>query len=523
MYGPESSRRLHMSPPKYAPSVIKPPANHSQYCVFSYDFVCMWTVDTSCRVSQDKFQWLIGLPTSSMRKIAYIRCVLVSVMANFTASPTCSTLKVEESLKNYTSHQHLVLELVTRRLAWCLFINKHGTFPPRNHTKSPLSVLPLTVCLAWRESTTLCLFITFPAAPSILSPTRYKVTSISMLRLPYPSGPFTPPSYVGGSCGREFSTYGWITHKQALVVQRLQVWWDTRCITAIQLTYADGSVSDIFGQTSGTNDSLTLAPGERITSFILWDNGKGDNGTRIGRIRMNTSQGQTFDVGKDTSGQPSYTQPIGAGILVGMVGRCGSDVDLLGAVFLNSKVTAVAIDNVEYDNEAFLPLSRVVLSQVHYKGAPVDGTNWTFSNSVSRTTPQSFNQTSATMFGPSVRATVTASVFGIGGSVESNLQWQSTLSSETSTSTTQEVGFTWGVSGHLPPDKGLTCTVMTGMGLCNNIRYTCRVKVTLSDGTVNSYSEDGIFNSIVYSLAWVIQVPDVNAKPWFPIERPRAA
>lgn len=338
----------------------------------------------------------------------------------------------------------------------------------------------------------------------------------------YPSGPFTPEYCVGGLGGYQFATCGWVTNLKALVVQKLQVWWDKRQIKAIQVTYADTSVSPLFGTMSESTASITIAPGERITSFVLWGDGRG---SRTGRVRITTNQGQYFDVGKKTFGQTSYNAPIGSGILVGIVGRCGGFMDMLGAVFLNGSVTSVTIDNVQYSNSlsgASTGLSEVALSQVHYLGAPFNGTDWTFSNTVHRTETSSFSQTSSAIFGVNVGATVSAEVFGIGGNLEPGFQWQTTSTTESSTSKSKEFSLTWGVSGHLNPGEGVTCTSLTKMGV-GKAQYTSRVTVTLSDGTVSSYDEEGVFNNVVYTKAWVSQVPDVDGQPQLPVEGPRAS
>lgn len=337
----------------------------------------------------------------------------------------------------------------------------------------------------------------------------------------YPSGPFTPEFCVGGFGGNQFSTCGWVTNQKALVVQKLQVWWDSSQIKAIQVTYADSSVSSLFGQTSGTTGSIAFSPGERATSFTLWGDG---HGSRTGRVRITTTKGQTFDVGKNTSGQNTYTAPIGSGILVGMVGRCGNSMDMLGAVFLRDNVTSVAIDNVQYLNNISgknTRLTQVTLGQVHYLGAPVHGTDWNFSNDVKRTQSSSFSQISSTMFGVSVGASVSAEIFGIGGSVETGFQWQTTKTTESGISDSSEFNLIWGVSGHLNPGEGITCTSKAEMGV-GNVQYTSRVTVTLSDGTVSSYGENGVFDNVVYTNAWVDQVPDVNGQPQVALEGPRS-
>ncbi|KAL8788681.1 MAG: hypothetical protein Q9195_007182 [Heterodermia aff. obscurata] len=332
----------------------------------------------------------------------------------------------------------------------------------------------------------------------------------------YPDGPFTVKTLVGGGGGGDFSTCEWVTNGKASVVKKLQVWWNSSYLKAIQVTYSDNSVSRVFGEATELTQTIILAPGEVVTSFVMWGNGIG---TRTGRIRLVTNLGQVLDAGKDTSGQTAYTSPTGSGILVGMVGRSGLDIDCLGAVFLDSSVASIVIDNVQYPDSLegkFTGISPVFLSRSHFFGAEPNGTDWNFSNTVDRTTSSSFSQKSSTMFGTSVNATVTAAGFEIGGSVFSGFRWETTQPTESSTTTSETVNFTWGVSGHLNPGEGVTCTASTEKGVAN-VQYTSTVTLTLTDGTVSKYAENGVYSNVVYTWAEIKQIPDLGLKPHTPI------
>ena len=238
--------------------------------------------------------------------------------------------------------------------------------------------------------------------------------------------------------------------------------------------------------------------------MTLWGNGIG---TRTGRIRLTTNKGQTLDVGKDTSGQTPYDMAIGSGVLVGMVGRSGGDIDQLGAMFLRSAITHVAISNVVYNPDLAgtdKGIENVALDQAEYSN-PADSTkpvNWEFGGKTSRSQSTSYSQTSGDTFGLSVGVEVSAEPFGIGAKVTGGFEWKHEASQTTTTTTSNEIELTWGLSGTLDPGESCICTalVQRGEGRTN---YSATVTVKLADGTTNTFKESGIFQNIVYTKVQV--------------------
>ena len=337
----------------------------------------------------------------------------------------------------------------------------------------------------------------------------------------YPAGPFTRQYTVGGTNGNWFQACKWVTNSSALVVQRLDVWWNSGTLKGIQVTYADGSRSQVFGSPNDSTASISFAPGELVTSLSLWGNGIG---TRCGRIRLTTNLGQTFDHGKNTSGQTQYDGPVGSGVLVGLVGRSGHDVDQLGAVFLRSAVKSIKIGNVKYTpslHQTSDGISEVILGQTYYSNPPDSPKDfdWDFINTVTRTKSTSFSQTSSNMYGANASVTVSAELFGIGTEATAGFEWQATKTQETTTETEESVELTWSLSGQLAPGTGLTAisTCQQGIG---DATYTSTVTLLLADGTVSKYPENGVFTNVVYTKATATAIKDVNRKPSVPIEGP---
>ncbi|MFE9022798.1 jacalin-like lectin [Streptomyces sp. NPDC007808] len=101
-------------------------------------------------------------------------------------------------------------------------------------------------------------------------------------------------------------------------------------LDAVSLTH-DGGTTLTHGGTGGTATSLTLAPGEHLTSVKL-SQGQKDGRTRIFSASFTTDKGRTLAAGTPTSATRTFTAPAGRQI-VGFTGRSGSEVDKLGVLY----------------------------------------------------------------------------------------------------------------------------------------------------------------------------------------------
>ncbi|MFG3496412.1 jacalin-like lectin [Streptomyces sp. NPDC047928] len=101
-------------------------------------------------------------------------------------------------------------------------------------------------------------------------------------------------------------------------------------LDAVSLTH-DGGTHLAHGGTGGTAASLTLAPGEHLTSVRL-TRGKKDGRTRVFSAVFRTDAGRTLSAGAATSDAVTFTAPQGWRI-VGFTGRSGSEIDKLGVVY----------------------------------------------------------------------------------------------------------------------------------------------------------------------------------------------
>ncbi|MFH8497104.1 jacalin-like lectin [Streptomyces coeruleorubidus] len=101
-------------------------------------------------------------------------------------------------------------------------------------------------------------------------------------------------------------------------------------LDAVSLTH-DGGTTLAHGGTGGTATSLTLAPGEHLTSVKLTQ-GQKDGRTRIFSASFTTDRNRTLSAGTATSAAKTFTAPSGWQI-VGFTGRAGGEIDKLGVIY----------------------------------------------------------------------------------------------------------------------------------------------------------------------------------------------
>jgi hypothetical protein len=101
-------------------------------------------------------------------------------------------------------------------------------------------------------------------------------------------------------------------------------------LDAVSLTH-DGGTALTHGGTGGTAASLTLAPGEHLTSVKLTQ-GQKDGRTRIFSASFTTDRNRALSAGTATSDAKTFTAPSGWQI-VGFTGRAGAEIDKLGVIY----------------------------------------------------------------------------------------------------------------------------------------------------------------------------------------------
>lgn len=242
---------------------------------------------------------------------------------------------------------------------------------------------------------------------------------------------------IGGRGGStKFDEYRFQT---GIMLQRVGVWHNSSCLRGLRFTWTDGT-SQMYGSTAGQWNEIIFAPGELCRELVLWGNGIG---TRTGRIKIVTGK-QTFEWGKNVSGQDAYPMNVGSGLLVGFKGACGADIDRLSPLFL--KLMSSLTSNVKYSS---FPDGGITPEQLDVQtfDARNRGTyHWEFSGTKTRVVSNTWSQSSNFAFGMSMK--IKAGIPEV-ASIETGAEWSMSNTSTHSTTETQERELKWAVDGDL--------------------------------------------------------------------------
>lgn len=157
---------------------------------------------------------------------------------------------------------------------------------------------------------------------------------------------------IGGKGGTSFSDK---KYSKGIVVSGIEAWAGKWQLRGIRITFSDGSVITRGKREGEYCGSLKLdyLSGETVTELSIWGNGAG---TRCGAFRIRTSKKQKFFPKMTKWGlKTEYKMNAGGGVILGVIGGEGSDIDRLGFLMLD-KVNTSVLTQFEYDlNKVSLP------------------------------------------------------------------------------------------------------------------------------------------------------------------------
>lgn len=140
---------------------------------------------------------------------------------------------------------------------------------------------------------------------------------------------------VGGTGGGGFSFKYEEGHGNPtdFTIRRITVWMMWDCFRGIDVENSVGATAS-FGSKCGDSRGFTFENGETITHLQLWSNQRGD---RCGGISFKTNTNREFEANPGTESEvrrkPMFVQDVKSGILSGIFGRSGADIDSLGFIF----------------------------------------------------------------------------------------------------------------------------------------------------------------------------------------------
>ena len=307
----------------------------------------------------------------------------------------------------------------------------------------------------------------------------------------------TPISNVGSGSGTAF----W-NAPQGPVVKTIRTWDTGNKIGGAQLSWSD-STQDFKGNAVGNLNEFTFQDGEIVTGLVL---NPTQDGQDFCNIRMTTNQGRTFQAGGSGNTGAAKVCAVGSGILIGWSGVSTPNLKGFGLLFWNA-LKSIDIDSVNYNpSPEGLPdgISPLSLSTGTFSNLGNDPVQFSFQDSVTKTNTSTYSVAVATQWG--VSATVSAELFGIGGSTTAS--WQTTGTKTTTTTTTTDIALQWSLNGSIPSMSSITCLASCFQGVLSAVDFTCNVTLTFIDTTTYTFSTSGVWNNVLFTNV-TAQISDV--------------
>ena len=240
---------------------------------------------------------------------------------------------------------------------------------------------------------------------------------------------FTSNHGVGGTGGDAFTlNCSELDVAEGRFIRSLTFWTDSNChcIRGCEIMLNNSEILTLKGEKVGNqSDTFLFGDGERLTSVSLWENDH--DGGRLSGVKW-TTENRTFSFGNHNG--TAYTPDVGSGLLIGIFGRSGTDIDNLGFAILR-KINKSRLISLEYPD---LSTIQVFSKPMSIKTIQYDNSNgtvdqeFTFEGEMQVETTSTWSVTSSLTVGLSytvetsaliVSASATASVeLGVEGTHE---------------------------------------------------------------------------------------------------------
>ena len=315
---------------------------------------------------------------------------------------------------------------------------------------------------------------------------------------------FTSNVAIGGRGGRKFY-YGLrpgMSPRSGTVVRSLKAWWSSR-MRGLEIELTNGQIRR-FGKNAGqSTERFYIATGEKISSLKIWYTNF-DTGRTSG-FELITDQKRRFSVNPGGHGSP-YEPELGSGILVGVYGGYGHDIDHLGFGLLR-RATAQLI-GVKYPNLGILkvktsPKNVDTITYDNSKGTALQ--EFTFTGSESVTTAESWSVTAGLEAG--VSTTIKTGIpFLASSEITVSIKVSVSGTYQRSNAKTTKRSFNFPVK--VPPGKRSKATATLYEGIINT-KYIGMILYTLDSGKKFRYRVSGTYYGISASQI-VVTVVEMN-------------
>ena len=226
---------------------------------------------------------------------------------------------------------------------------------------------------------------------------------------------FTSNRAVGGAGGgaRTFNCSK-LDVAEGKFIRSLTFWADPNCMRGCEIKLSNNDeISNLMGEKVGNqSDTFLFGDGERLTSVSLWSVKRHDYPTeRLSGVKWTTSENRTFSFGHDNG--TAYTPEVGSGLLIGIFGRSGADIDSLGFAILR-KINKARLISLKYPQLSTIPVFSKPMSIKTIQYDNSDGTvdqEFTFGGEMQVETTSTWSVTSSLTVGLSYTVETDALIF----------------------------------------------------------------------------------------------------------------
>ncbi|XP_026993989.2 aerolysin-like protein [Tachysurus fulvidraco] len=300
---------------------------------------------------------------------------------------------------------------------------------------------------------------------------------------------------VGGEGGDVFNFNG---TENGSMLKTIQVWEGECQIKAMKVWLTDGQ-SKQFGVPAGNLKEFNFEDGEHFTSLSLWPN---QEGTHLGAIKFKTSHSREFYASLTKGSlKPEAPVDVASGICLGIKGRSGSDIDLVGFIF-PKPIMSVQLTNVVYPTIHDVN-PKVAVGEVKsmlYQNNTSETQEFTIEASQKVTPRSSWSLTCklVNMFSLEVNAGIPQLVEGING-----YQLINGVEGTYPPNTTEEKIELFSFPVKVPARENIDVRITLGQATVD-LPFTCIMKIIFINGTVFEFQKKGIYKGVAYSDGKVV-------------------
>ena len=273
-------------------------------------------------------------------------------------------------------------------------------------------------------------------------------------------------------------------------IRCLTFWYDN-CMSGCEVQLNGVSESAVFGFRYGEkSDTFIFGEGEKLTSLKFWYIGF-KNG-RLGGVEWTTSENRSFAFGY-RSGSPTYSPDVGSGILVGLFGNYGSDIDCLGFAIFRSIKTArlIELDYLDRDDAVVrsAPMSIKTIRYDNSNGSVEQ--QFTFSGEMEVTNTSTWSLTTSITLGVSFEVSAGFLVFS--AKMESSVETSVSDTYESSITTRSSESFNFPLN--VPAGKIVRATA-TLYEVNLEAKYTAKMAFTFDTGKKIIFDVEGTYTGV---------------------------